>query len=406
MKTRPYCKALWRTFDSEKSLVLICGPRQCGKTSLAKSIAAEQAGSAYLNYDVPADKVRLVSSPAFFEALDRGPGVRPLVVLDEIHKYKGWKNYLKGLYDGFGEEFRFLVTGSGRLDLYQQRGDALAGRFRMFHMFPFTMGELNAESVRTAVPGQELFEPSANAGSVGEEDLRHLLKCSGFPEPFLRGSDTGYRRWAASYHRQIVRSDIRDAFAVRDIDTMELLYNLLAARVAAPLSLAQLMDPLKTSHKTISAWVNVFEKLMLVFRIRPYSRRVTRSVLKEPKLYFYDYGRVQEESKRYENLVAVELKRAAMNWTDYGLGEFEVRYLRNKEHQEVDFLMVRDGTPAFMVEVKSGELEPTQALLKFQSMLHVPAVQIVRRPGANRVFRNGADRVLVTEAASWLARLR
>jgi len=406
MKTRLYYEELWRTFDAEKSLVLICGPRQCGKTFLAKSIAAGQAASAYLNYDVPADKVRLVSSPAFFEAIDRGPDVHPLVVLDEIHKYKGWKNYLKGVYDGFGEEFRFLVTGSGRLDLYQHRGDALAGRFRIFHMFPFTVGELNAGSVRSGMPGPELFEPVAPAGSGGEESLRHLLTCSGFPEPFLRGSEAGYRRWAASYHRQIVRSDIRDAFSVRDVDTMELLYNLLSLRVAAPLSLAQLMDPLKTSHKTISAWVNVFEKLMLVFRVRPYSRRVTRSLLKEPKLYFYDYGRVQDESKRYENLVAVELKRAAMNWTDCGLGQYEVCYLRNKEHEEVDFLMVRDGAPAFMVEVKSGELDPSPALVKFQSMLHVPAVQIVRRPGANRIFRNGADRILVTEASQWLALLR
>ena len=404
MKKRPYFEEFWQTFDREKALVFICGPRQCGKTFLARSIAANQAVSAYLNYDVPADKARMVSQPSFFQTLDREPGVRPLIILDEIHKYKGWKNYLKGVYDGFSEEFRFLVTGSGRLDLYQQRGDALAGRFRMFHMFPFTIGEMYAKGVRSAAPGQELLEPSA-AVSAGEETLAHLLRCSGFPEPFLTGSETGYRRWAASYHRQIVRSDVRDAFAVKDIDTMELLYTLLAARVGSPLSLAQLMDPLKTSHKTISAWVSVFEKLMLLFRIRPYSRRVARSVLKEPKLYFYDYGRVQDENKRYENLVAVELKRAAMSWTDYGLGDYDVRYLRNKEHQEVDFLVIRDGSPILMVEVKSGELDPSPTLLKFQSMLHVPAVQLVRRPGVNRVLRNGTDRVLVTEASRWLAQL-
>jgi predicted AAA+ superfamily ATPase len=235
--------------------------------------------------------------------------------------------------------------------------------------------------------------------------LKTLMNFSGFPEPFLKARAAAYRRWARTYHRQIVRSDIRDAFAVRDIDTMELLYTLLPSRVGSTLSLAKLTDPLKTSHKTISSWISVFEQLYLVFRVRPYSRRIRRSILKEPKLYFYDYCRVKDDGKRFENLVALELKRAVSNWTDYGLGEFSLFFLRTKEHEEVDFLVTEGERPLFMVEVKSGALSPSPTLKKFQSILRVPAVQLVRRKGTNRVFKNGEDRILVVNAAGWLSRL-
>jgi predicted AAA+ superfamily ATPase len=250
-----------------------------------------------------------------------------------------------------------------------------------------------------------LFEPASGAGKGTDEAFATLMTCSGFPEPFLSGREVRYRRWAAGYHRQIVRNDIRDAFAVHDIDTMEALYALLIPRAGSPLSIAQLTDPLKTSHKTIGSWLSVFERLCLVFRVRPYSRRIHRSLLKAPKVYFYDYCRIADVAKRFENLVAVELRRAATNWTDYGLGDFDLFYLRNKEQEEVDFLVTRDGAPFFMVEVKLADLDVSEALKKFQAVLHVPAVQLVRKPGTDRVFRSGADRVLLTDAAGWLSRL-
>ncbi len=385
--------------------MILTGPRQTGKTFLVKAIATGQKSSVYLNYDIPEDKRRIIENPTFFEDVDRYPDDHPLVVLDELHKYKDWKNYLKGIYDGFADTFRFLVTGSGRLDLYQRRGDALAARFRQFHLFPFTLGELFGGRIRESAPGRELFEP-VGSGEATEKVLADLLRCSGFPEPFLSGRERTYRRWANAYHRQIVRDDIRDALAVRDIDTMELLYALLAPRTGSRLSIASLAGILKVSHKTISSWITVFERLGLVFRISPYSRRVSRSILKAKKLYFYDYGRVEEEAKRFENLVAVELFRAVKNWTDYGLGDFRLHYLGNKEQEEVDFLVTRASDPFFMVEVKSGALSINRAILKFQSLINVPAVQLVRRGGVSRPHGKGSDRILVASAGDWLARLR
>ena len=384
---------------------MISGPRQSGKTVLAKSIASTLPASVYLNYDVPAHRARLAERPAFFEDVDHGPEDRPLVVLDEIHKYRGWKNYLKGLYDGYGDDYRFLVTGSGRLDLFQQRGDALAGRYLQFRLFPFTMSELFSDGLPAELHLDDLVRPPDTTDGA-QEVLDTLLKCSGFPEPFLKGRETSYRRWAATYHRQVVREDVRDVFAGRDPDAMETLYALLTPRVGSPLSIMQLTDPVKASHKTVNAWIKVFEKLYLVFRVRPYSKRVSRSLLKEPKLYFFDYCRVKDEGKRFENLAAVELKWAVTNWTDHGLGEFDLFFVRNKEQQEVDFLITKEREPVLLVEIKSGDLSVGPPLRKFQNMLGVPAVQLVRRPGVRRVLRNGDQRILVVDAALWLARLR
>jgi predicted AAA+ superfamily ATPase len=405
MKKRSYYENLWREFDSQKSMVMIAGPRQTGKTVLAREIAGTEARSVYFNYDTPHDKARLAQTPAFFEHVDRIKGVRPLVVLDEIHKYRDWKNYLKGIYDGYSSEYRFLITGSGSMDLFHQRGDSLAGRYLLFHMFPFTIGELFSLSPRKTISVANLLDLPEGRNLRTEDALDTMMRCSGFPEPFLMGDEKKYRRWAASYHQQIVRNDIRDAFAVRDIDAMETLYTLLAERVGSPLSVAQLMDPLKVSHKTIDSWLSVLESLLLVFRVRPYHRRISRSILKTPKFYSYDFCRVDNDGKRFENLVAVELKRATTCWTEYGLGKFDLFYLRNKEHEEVDFLVTQDSKPLLLVEAKTDDESPASNLRKFQALLGVPAVQLIRRNGVSRAFHNGPNRILVVSASTWLATL-
>ena len=111
----------------EKALVLVPGPRQCGKTTLARDLVGDAFKDVfYFNYDDARNKPRLRNDPYFFASMKRKGRGRPLVILDEIHKYKDWKNYLKGVYDAFHDAFRFLVTGSGRLDLYKRGGDSLA----------------------------------------------------------------------------------------------------------------------------------------------------------------------------------------------------------------------------------------------------------------------------------------
>lgn len=404
MKTRGYYESFWRELDREKEMIFLSGPRQAGKTTLARKLGREVGEGIYFNYDLPTDKVRLAKNPVFFEEIDRTGPEAPLVILDEIHKFKDWKNYLKGVYDGHADRFRFLVTGSGRLDLLTNEGDALAGRFLRFRMFPFTLGELFTERPRER-GFEELLSPPGTVDGGQAEALDTLISCSGFPEPFLKGNERSYRRWAGAYHRQIVRDDIRDIMAVRSLSAVETLYALMPERVGSPLSIASLTGLVRASHKTVSGWLDVFERLYLMFKIRPYSTRVSRSLLREPKYYFYDWCQISDPGARFENLVAVELFRATMAWTDYGLGEFELFYLRTKDGMEVDFLVAQDHHPLFMVEVKCSDTHVSQGLRKMQDMLEIPAIQLVNRRGTNRVIRNGGHRILVLDACTWLSLL-
>ena len=400
---RHYYKNIWADFDRDKHLVLLSGARQVGKTTLAKQIASEQTASVYFNYDIPADRARLLDNPAFFEEIDRGKGDLPLVILDEIHKYSDWKNYLKGIYDGYSDEFRFLVSGSGRLDLSHRKGDSLAGRYFQFHLFPFTLGEMFATAPGPQEPRVLSKIPADNRPA--QEAWETMFQVSGFPEPFLAGSKRTYRRWAATYHSQVVRDDIRDEFSVRRIDRMEALYFMLAERVGSPFSAAGVARTLKVSHSTISSWISVFERFFLIFQLRPYSRRIARSLVREPKIYFFDYGRVTDDALRFENMVAVELARAVTLWSDFGLGDYRLWYLRNKEKQEVDFLVTESGKPQFMVETKLSDPTVSPYLRRFQNVLGIPAIQLVKRPDIGRSISNKSNRILVASAADWLSGL-
>ena len=405
MIERTYYKKIWREFDEEKHLVLISGPRQAGKTTLAKTIASKEKSSLYFNYDIHSSKAKLHTNPTFFEDVDRKGEALPLIILDEIHKYSDWKNYLKGIYDGYSDEFRFLVTGSGRLDLYQRSGESLAGRFLHLHFFPLTIGELFSETPGMKTGETALFELAESEDEEILSALDTLFHVGGFPEPFVKGKEISYRRWAETYHSQIIREDIRSALSIQKIDEMETLYALLVPRVGSLLSASSLAGQLRISHNTVSSWLSVFERFLLIFRIRPYSEKISRSILKEPKLYFYDVRRLSEEGPRFENIIALELLRAATLWTDYGLGSYELRFLRNKEKEEVDFLMTRDGKPYLLVEAKLRDTTVSPALRKFQLQLKVPAIQLVNRRGVNRIIKNNSFRILVASAPPWLAML-
>ncbi len=403
MRKRDYFRKIWADFNEEKNLILVSGPRQAGKTTFAKDIASKEPVSLYFNYDIPANKARLLTNPTFFEEVDRKKGDLPLIILDEIHKYVDWKNYLKGIYDGYADEFRFLVTGSGRLELSRKKGDALAGRYLHFHLYPFTIGEIFASSM--GMENINILTDIPEQNTIAQEAWETMFHVSGFPEPFLKGTKLKYRRWTKSYHSQVIRDDIRDEFAVRQVDKMEALYFLLSECAGNPFSSSNHARTLKVSHKTVSSWITVFERFFLVFKIRPYSKRISRSLVKEPKLYFYDYCLIRDEALRFENMVAVELNRAVTLWNDFGLGEYELWYLRNKEKEEVDFLITENANPLFMVEAKLLDTTISPHLVKFQNILRIPAIQLVNKKNVARKIRNGPDRILVASAADWLSGL-
>ncbi len=401
MIKRNYYKKIWADFDKEKHLVLVSGPRQAGKTTFAKDIALQEPVSLYFNYDIPGNKIKILQNPTFFEEVDREKGKLPLIILDEIHKYRNWKNYLKGVYDGYSDEFRFLATGSGRLELSRKKGNSLAGRYLHFHLYPFTVGELFASS--TGLNEKDVLLEVPEQNRKARETWETMFHVSGFPEPFVKGTKLKYRRWTKSYHNQVIRDDIRDEYAVRQVDTMEALYFLLSECAGNPFSASSHARILNISHKTVSSWISVFERFFLIFRLRPYSRRISRSLVKEPKIYFYDYCRIENHALRFENMVAVELSRAVTLWTDFGLGEYDLWYLRNKEKEEVDFLVTERGKPQFMLEAKLSDTAISPHLMKFQNALDVPAIQLVNTPNVARKIRNASNTIIVASAPDWLA---
>jgi hypothetical protein len=400
----PYLR-IWETLAAEKAMVFLAGPRQSGKTTLARIIGGRFTNSLYANWDVAADRARIIENPTFFTAMPRRDHSQPLVIFDEIHKYRHWKNYLKEVYDQFAGEYRFLVTGSGRLDLYRKGGDSLAGRYLLFHLWPFTLGELAG-----ARGTMEDFRRSPLRVSLERRDeLRaiwgRLETLSGFPEPYLSGRVPAYRRWSGTYSRQLVREDIRDLGGIRSVIEVETLYHLLPSKVGSPLSAPSLARDLKVAYNTVQSWLALFERFFLTFSLPTWTPRVARAIHKERKVYLLDAPRIEEPAARFENLVALELWRAVSCWNALGEGDFSLHFVRDKEKREADFLVADGRKPLLLVEAKLADERPSKALLAIQRQLGVPAVQLVRDADAFRNLKSDSLPLLVAPAWAWLAGL-
>jgi len=397
-------KLILSDLEQYDQMLFVSGPRQSGKTTLAEMILARVGIGRYWNYDIPEDQILLAKKPSFFEEIDHKKGVKPLIVFDELHKYPHWKNILKGAYDRSRKDFRFLITGSGRLDLYQKGGDSLAGRYLLYHLFPLTINEL----IGRKRPMEDFLQsPSELPGELPETQStwKALEALSGFPEPFARGTEAFYRRWAQTYSRQIVREDIRDLTHIRQIGQLEILARLLPEKAGNLFSINSIREDIKVSFETVKSWIGVFENFFLVFLIPPWSKKLTRAIQKEPKLYLYNWAAVSDPGARFENMVALHLFQAVTLWNERGLGDFGLHFVRDRQKNEVDFLISNKQEPFLLVETKLGETEPASALLKMKRLFQTPAVQLVNQSGVSRQLTRNDEKILVVSAARWLSTL-
>lgn len=405
IRRKPYLD-LWNELSSEKGMVFLSGPRQIGKTTLAKEIARGFKNRSYMNWDILKHKKQILADPGFFQNMNRQDASMPLVVFDEIHKYRQWKNYLKGIYDEFSQDYKFLVSGSGRLDLYRKGGDSLAGRYFQFHLLPFTVAELSGKQ-RDFQDFMEAplqcFSASHNKQACNAWDT--LFHLGGFPEPFVKGTRTFYAKWINSYMSQVLREDIRSLFDIKHVDQVEILFSLLPSKVGSPLSVNNLSADLQASHGSVKSWLRILEVFYLAFRISPWSRKISRAILKEQKLYLFHYAEAAHPAARFENMVAMELLRAVLNWNEHGYGRFSLHYVRTKEKEEVDFLIADKNVPFLLVETKLSDDALSKSLTKFQNILDIPAVQLVNKNGVLKVIKNNGNKILVTTAYSWLCLL-
>lgn len=396
---------VWKELSAEKSMIFLAGPRQSGKTTLSRLIAEGFVNSLYFNWDIPDDRSMFVASPTFFETLERKDLSTPLIILDEIHKYKDWKNYLKGIYDKYHGKFKFLITGSGRLDIYQKGGDSLAGRYYIFHLPPFTISELGNRNMQI----NEFLSNPLYIGMERSAELKEiwetLSNLSGFPEPYAAGKEIRYRRWSNTYSHQLIREDVREMTEIKSVTEIETLYYLLPSKVGSPLSVSSLAGNIGVAYNSVRNWLEIFERFYIVFSIPTWIGKVSRSILKERKYYLWDYPKIKDLSARFENMVAAELWRAVTLWNDMGYGSFSLHFIRNKEKQEVDFLIANDREPFLLIEAKMSDAQPSKSLIAFQRALNVPAVQLTNAGETFRLIPNGENNILIAPAYQWLSQL-
>lgn len=404
LKRKPYV-AIWEQLSSEKHMILLSGPRQSGKTTLGKMIAGGFANSLYFNWDAPHNKAQLIENPYFFEEIPRRDGSLPLVLLDEIHKYRRWKNYLKGVYDTFHESYLFLVMGSGRMDIYQRGGDSLAGRYFQFRLWPLTLAELADRRTSFNNFMKNPLAVSTEKAKEVEEIWRRLEKFSGFPEPYLASKPTTFRRWSNAYASRLIREDIRDLTGVRSVDDIEILYSLLPSKVGSPLSISSLSRDLQAAYNTVKNWLSLLQRFYLLFSIPTWTSRIARAIRKETKVYLLNYSLIDDPAARFENMIALELLRAVSNWNDLGYGNFSLHFVRNKEKREVDFLIADGRKAVLLVETKLSEKQASGDLIRFQQHLDVPAVQLINEGEEFRMLKKGEQKILIAPAWQWLTQL-
>lgn len=322
--------------DLLKKMVFVGGPRQVGKTTLAKSLLGG-VRDAYLNWDDSDQRTRILA---------RTYSKNELWVFDEIHKYKTWRNYLKGLYDTHHEEHQILVTGSARLDLYRRGGDSLQGRYHYLRLHPFSVAEL---------------------GIKKQKDFLDLFNLGGFPEPFFSGSMTEARRWSREYHQCLIRDDISSLEQLKDFGNLELLTMRLPYLVGSPLSLNALREDLQIAHRTLANWLDVLERLYALIRISPFGAPKIRAVKKEQKHYHFDWAWVQDPGIRFENLVACHLLKWVHFHEDTEGRNLELRYFRDTDSREVDFVVTENGAPIWAIECKHGDAPVSKSLRYFKN---------------------------------------
>jgi predicted AAA+ superfamily ATPase len=377
----------------------ITGPRQSGKTTLAKDkLKNESTLQLYYLWDLRSVRNRYKDNELFFSQ-DRPPGPeKQWVCFDEIHKMPKWKNILKGIYDSSFERYNFIITGSAKFDITRRAGDSLSGRYFTFHLFPLSLAELiNADSFSLKLPlqsAEEFIARKMDAAPKAENELSLLLEYGGFPEPFLKQSKKFHTKWADDYLDTVIKEDITALTRIIDKEYLYDLYKLLPEMAGSPISESSLASHINTSPPTIKNYLKTLEDFYLSFRIYPYSKNIKRSLLKASKCYLYDWTRIKDLARRFECYVAVELKTQLNLWMDASGEKYGLFYIRDKEKKETDFLITKDDRPWLLIEAKLSDSPILSHHFQIQKALgNIPLVQVCREEKICMLQKKNAYRI-------------
>jgi predicted AAA+ superfamily ATPase len=397
MKPRLYDKIVAQSLKEFRQMVFLSGPRQVGKTTVAKAYAKY-----YLNWDKDSVKNLILSgqeSVGEFCSLERARVDLPVIAFDEIHKYPRWKQFLKGFFDDYESSCRVIATGSARMDVYKKGGDSMMGRYFPYRVHPLSVAEL----LTTDIPGDDIVRLPAK---IPEEEWEALCEFGGFPEPFIKRSRAFSSRWNRLRKEQLLKIDIRDMSRTSEIDRLGVLADMLSNRSGEQLVYASIGNEIKIDEKTVKSWVIVFKHLFYGFEIRPWFKNVENSIRKTPKWFLRDWSLVTDAGKRFETMIACHLLKAVECWTDLGLGEFELCYLRDKQKHEVDFLIVKDRSPWILVEAKKGDGKLSDNLVRFHEKLKTSfAFQVVESLPYEEINCFSYDKPVVVPARTFLSQL-
>lgn len=377
---------------SKNKFVFLAGPRQVGKTTLAKAWLGNTGY--YLNWDIAEDRARLLSK-TLKSSLENGR-----YVFDEIHKYPRWKSLIKGLYDARHEDMTAVITGSARMDVYQRGGDSLLGRYELLHLHPFSLGEIYHGKLPSP-PADWLTVGLANKDV--QEIWDRLEKVSGFPEPYSHNDILHYNRWSMRRRDLLIREDVRDLTQIRNLALLEHMAGMLPSRVGSPFSLNNLRQDLEIAHETAKSWLGTLFHLYYCYPLRPFATKLGRSLSKEPKLYMWDWASVEDPAARFENMVAGHLRKSVDAWRDLGHGEYDMFYWRDQQKRELDFILTLNGKPIALFDCKTSDGEISPNFDKAEALLGkaLPRIQLVAEPGIDRLIKT----TRVISAAQFFASL-
>ncbi len=373
--------------DFGRQMRFMTGPRQTGKTVAAKDfLKTRDCEALYYNWDQRKVRERYLADAHFFTQ-DMGnatpAGEKRWLCMDEIHKYPRWKDLLKDFFDSFGEENGFIVTGSARLDMMRKSGDSLAGRYFTFRLSPLTLREATAGTFREPpADGEDWIKDRLDHAAYEREALSALLRFSGFPEPFLSGNVRFFNKWRRDYLDRLIREDLRDLTRIQELENIAAVMQLMTGRVGSPLSINALARDVRCGFSTMAGYLHAMELGYLIFRITPYSKKIARTLTKESKAYYYDWTRPKDPAAQFENYAAVELYALLTLWTDAGIGDFTLHFIRDRDGRETDFLILRDQEPWMLIETKLSRSSIEYHHRKIRSLLgDIPFIQIVREDG-------------------------
>ena len=336
-------------YQNHRQMIFLSGPRQVGKTTLARALIGRFASGHYFNWDDPAHRRLVLNGPqdiARRAGLERLQADPPLCVFDELHKYRRWRDFLKGFFDLYENHAKTMVTGSASLTTFKRGGDSLMGRY-----FPYTLHPLSVAECAGSGVSEPIIQSPAR---IDDEEWDALWHFGGFPEPFLKAEKRFYNRWRKLRSEQLFREDMRDLTRIQELGQVEVLAELLRQHAGQLTSYASLSRGVRASLDTVRRWISTLEALYYCFAVRPWHHNVARALRKEPKYFLWDWSQVEAPGARAENLVACALLKATRGWTESGQGDFSLHFVRDKQKREVDFLVARDRRPWFLVEVKSG----------------------------------------------------